>query len=304
MKRLLISIACGVFLTAQGLPPAGPHKLERFSIRQRRGPESRAVRLDIWRPADSRGPFSLLLFSPGLGNPPASYLSQLEDLASHGYVVAALEHEGDSLDSAESRARLWGQDLLEAKKAVLESSLRGIIDADRVGVFGHSHGGRSAAAACLLDSAIRACLNQDGRYDDVRLQRPYWPIAGREFAGAFALLDWFDPGFSDADFRSMGATRGGYAAARLAPGKSALESFRAPRGGAYRITLLDAGMQHTAFTDIPWSQAGTDAERTRYARYLNRIREATREFFDFTLRQGGTKPACGEVKRDIFVQCF
>lgn len=48
----------------------------------------------------------------------------------------------------------------------------------------------------------------------------------------------------------MNTARERYAAARLTQYAAALQAFRAVRGGAYHITLLTPGMQHTAFTDI------------------------------------------------------
>ena len=96
-------------------------------------------------------------------------MSQLEDLVSHGYVVAGLEHSVDALDSFESRAALWAQDILAAKQEVLSSSMKEIIDGHKIGAFGHSLGGRAAAGACMLDSTFLACLNQDGSNDDVQL---------------------------------------------------------------------------------------------------------------------------------------
>ena len=42
-------------------------------------------------------PFALLLFSHGLGISPYNYSIQLEELASHGYVIAAVEHIHDTL---------------------------------------------------------------------------------------------------------------------------------------------------------------------------------------------------------------
>ena len=117
----------------------------------------RAAQL-LWRygaPADrAEGPFPLLLFSPGFGGQPSQYLSQLEDLVSHGYVVAGLEHSVDALDSFESRAALWAQDILAAKQEVLSSSMKEIIDGHKIGAFGHSLGGRAAAGACMLDSTF------------------------------------------------------------------------------------------------------------------------------------------------------
>ena len=45
-------------------------------------------------------PFPVFLFSPGLGISPFHYTAQLEDLASHGYAIAAVEHLGDTMGVA------------------------------------------------------------------------------------------------------------------------------------------------------------------------------------------------------------
>lgn len=70
------------------------------AIRQHYGPAlpsleqgtPRADAYDHAQIARRGGPFPLLLFSHGLGGSPYDYSIQLEDLASHGYVVAAVEH--------------------------------------------------------------------------------------------------------------------------------------------------------------------------------------------------------------------
>src|SRR5262249_25602819 len=155
------------------LPVTGPHKVDRTALSQVQSGTSRTIDVQVWLPADlSNGPFPLLLFSPGYGSKPTDYQSQLEDLASHGYVVAGLDHAADTLDSFEQRASLWAKDILSAKEELLDSPLSRGIDANRIGAFGHSLGGRAAAAACLLDSRILGCLNEDGGNDDVQLQRP------------------------------------------------------------------------------------------------------------------------------------
>jgi hypothetical protein len=290
---------------AAGLPPTGPGKVEHTVRRNFESRPGRIIALEVWRPAErAGGPFPLLLFSPGFGNKPSQYLSQLEDLASHGYVVAGLEHSADALDSFEPRAALWAQDILAAKQEVLRSPFREIVDGRRIGAFGHSLGGRAAAGACLLDSTILACLNQDGGNDDVQLKRPYWPMDGRDFAGAFAMLDWFDPGIDDEDLRTMGKTREQYAASRLEPSPAALNAYRVARSGALRITILTPGMRHTAFTDDLWSSASSDTRRARYADYLRQVRVITRRFFELALSGNIQNSVCGTAVKDTYTQCF
>ncbi|MBS1855631.1 MAG: hypothetical protein JST11_09725 [Acidobacteria bacterium] len=298
---LLVVSTAGV-AAAASLPVTGLHKVEHTVWQNFQSRPGRTVAVKAFYPADrARGPFPLLLFSPGYGAKPSQYSSQLEDLVSHGYVVAGLEHSADDLDSFEARAALWAQDIVAAKQEVLSSSIREIIDGHKIGAFGHSLGGRAAAGACLLDATILACLNEDGSNDDVQLKRPYWPIEGRDFAGAFAMVDWFDPGISDEDLRAMGKTREQYAASRLEPPPSALSAYRAARRGAIRITMLTPGMQHTAFTDDLWANASSDNQRARYADYLSTVRVITLQFFDLALHASSV---CDVVVKEAYTQCF
>ena len=69
-------------------------------------------------------------------------------------------------------------------------SLRGVgrIDRDRVGAFGHSNGGATAADLMLADRRIRAGVNMDGGiYGPVLergLDRPFGIMMGDALAGA------------------------------------------------------------------------------------------------------------------------
>jgi hypothetical protein len=281
------------------------------------------------------------LFSHGLGNSPYHYSMQMEDLASHGYVIAAAEHIYDSFavvlpganvalfDGAlwghypassssaatvrfyEARAKLWAGDLLFMldRLAALSrdkgSPFYDVLDFRRVGTFGHSQGGRAGATACLLDSRIRACLNEDGRFDEEHLQRPYWPLPGRRIHGVFAMLDWFDPGLDELDFVGMQTTLTSYAKLRLQATGSALDSYRQPDGGSYHLTLLQRGMLHTGFTDLPWLEASSESNRTRFAEYASTIRQTVRTFFDQVLQgEPSGLLTCDADHGELLVQCY
>ena len=318
------------------------------AIRQRYGPalpslEERTPRAnahDDAQIAQKGRPFPLLLFSHGLGGSPYEYSIQLEDLASHGYVVAAVEHVHDTLGVVlpgkgvvafdgqlwgryaspsepetirfyEERAVDWAQDLVFAMQrlatlsATKDSPFFQVIDLRRIGAFGHSHGGRSAATACMLDSRIKACLNEDGRLDETQLQRPYWPLPGRQFSGVFTMFDWFDPGLDAEDYAGMHTTPMDYARARLKPSGATLETYRSPGEGSYHVTMLRRGMSHTAFTDLRWLTATSQADRTRYVKYLDVIRLTVLDFFDTTLRGNPSHIfVCDSVDGQALVQCY
>ena len=66
------------------------------------------------------------------------------------------------------------------------------------------------------------------------------------------MLDWFDPGLDEGDFAAMRITLMDFAKANLKPTGAAFETYRGATGGSFHYTMLQAGMSHTAFTDLPW----------------------------------------------------
>jgi dienelactone hydrolase len=162
------------------------------------------------------GSYAVVLFSPGLEGPVAAYASVLENLASLGFVVLAVDHPfttaavrfpdgtllrqspagAESLFSGtreEQDARrsevseIWALDQIDALDALLDgeggwADLAGIIDPERIGAFGHSFGGQAAAAMMHLDPRVKSGMNWDGSilYKPVReagLTRPWAQIA-------------------------------------------------------------------------------------------------------------------------------
>jgi hypothetical protein len=167
--------------------------------------QTHAVENALFARSIKRSP--VLVFSHGGGVFRAHYTAQLEDLASHGYVVAAIGHtydtiitvfpdgrvvpfskEGSPPDGASDDEFIRYQD---ARKVVLAEDIRfvinqlgrydkvatlhapfaGHLDLNRVGALGHSAGGEAAALACQTDDRIGACLNQDGAQNNLPFHR-------------------------------------------------------------------------------------------------------------------------------------
>jgi pimeloyl-ACP methyl ester carboxylesterase len=139
--------------------------------------------------------FPLILFSHGLGHTNFSHTALLEDLASRGNIVVAINHTygsrgtyfpgagtvlwdnsewGRGGDEERYRAtlreffRVWSEDtrhtldqLVEGRGALSRSQIRGRIDMGRVAYVGHSYGGIAAIHAALLDKRIHAAVNLD-----------------------------------------------------------------------------------------------------------------------------------------------
>ena len=148
-------------------------------------------------------------------------------------------------------------------------------------------------------------MNEDGRLDGRQIRRPYWPVPGHEIHGAFAMFDWFDSGFDEQDFAAMHTTSREYAKRRLEPTAVALEAYRRVEGGSYHLTLLERGMTHNAFTDLPLLTARSDAVRRRYRHFLAVIQQTVRAFFDQELK-GIPSPllTSRSVNSGVLVQCY
>lgn len=125
--------------------------------------------------------FPLLIFSPLWNSGRSPYAFFYEDLASHGFIVAAVEHVPDfprAADELENMAKIGELDKLATKRAldlvfVLDritdlnhsdpsNLLTAKVDLDRVGVLGHSFGGGASVEACYLDKRFKSAVNLDG----------------------------------------------------------------------------------------------------------------------------------------------
>ena len=148
-----------------------------------------------------RGRHPVVLYSPGFGLERTSGTAMVEQLASHGYVVVTIDHPHDAnlvefpdgrvaehavpqpTDPADAEAAIeravdvrvadtrFTLDQLsavnrgdnpDAGRRPLPRGITGSLDLSRVGMFGASLGGATAAAAMLADRRIRAGVNLDG----------------------------------------------------------------------------------------------------------------------------------------------
>jgi hypothetical protein len=116
--------------------------------------------------ASRRGPFPLVMFSPGWTSDAASYVYAGTRLASHGFVVAVLTHDGEAtspvvgLDHLLVAAMNRPRDVSFALTQILSQGrtrgdlLHGLIDADAVAAAGHSLGGYAALALAGGDDDV------------------------------------------------------------------------------------------------------------------------------------------------------
>jgi predicted dienelactone hydrolase len=158
-------------------------------------------------PLRRAGGWPVVLFSTGYGVERQLYTGLVQDLASNGYVVAAIDHPHDanivsfpdghtvSIGKVGESNNAIGNALtvrIADTRYVLDALTRlnrdrrndafsGTFNLDHVGMFGHSLGGATAAAAMLTDRRIDAGLDMDGllfgKVADTGLKKPFMLFA-------------------------------------------------------------------------------------------------------------------------------
>ena len=213
--------------------------------------------------AEAEPEYPILIFSHGFGGLPELDTVKAEELASHGYVVVAINHTYDSLinilpdgrvissspifqaanepefieligQSATIRAEDAQFVLDELEKIDAGNDPTGLfvqkLDLDRVGVYGHSLGGLTAAKALSIDSRFQAGINLDGGlYGDVvdaSLSQPFMFVNAEAFGTGNS---------SDPEIRQLNQLQ-----------QSFVNNLQ---NDGYEVTIL--GAEHLDFTDLP-----------------------------------------------------
>lgn len=240
-----------------GLAQIGPVVADRFELPAFLFNHINLTELEIYNdvpvtPDDTSLP--VIIFSHGLGGLRTQNTAMFQELASHGYVVAAVDHAYANAISIfpDGRVVLYDEDLVfptnepryvqangllniwAADIAFLLDELEqldgseglflGRINTEQVGVFGHSTGGGTAVEFCLIDDRCTAGVGLDSWVLPVSqdrladgLTQPFMFISTPE---------WLGP-----DNRARG-----------------LEIFNGLQGDGYNIAIADTG--HYDFSDL------------------------------------------------------
>jgi len=238
-------------------------------------------------PAGRKGSLPLVVLSPGFTNPRNTLTGLAEDLASHDYVVAGIDHTYESLATAFPDGRIttclareaprrgpgFWEKVVTGRAADVSFVLgeltgahpagpgAGLIDPSRIAMAGHSAGGAAAIAAMLADSRIRAGIDMDGataaRIPPSGLSRPFLFLgkqANYTPGGEGPVTTW------ERDWELL---------------------------TGWKRWLLVAGAMHASFTDLALlaDQTGIDiGAGLPGARSLDITRAYVRAFFDQHLR--------------------
>jgi pimeloyl-ACP methyl ester carboxylesterase len=201
----------------------------------------------------SARPYPAVLFSPGHGSGREAGTTLVEDLASYGYVVVTMSHTyeagevefpggrvelgrdggvpgnnnptrdpydevrirlADTVFVLDQLAALNAGRNPDAERRPLPAGLRHCLDLARIGMFGHSLGGATAAHAVAHDSRVIAGINLDGSFiPDLSPVPPTTPeeldqayLRFAELIGNRPFMIMGDSGWSPDQFGTMTST--------------------------------------------------------------------------------------------------
>jgi len=138
----------------------------------------------------------LVILSPGFTLPRSSLTGLAEELASHGYLVAGIDHTYEAAAITFPDGRITGclacrtadGEAVSASRArdvsfVLDT-LRGSYNPHAVAMVGHSIGGSATASTMLADHRIDVGVNMDGTFfppvPESGLQRPFLMLGAEQ----------------------------------------------------------------------------------------------------------------------------
>lgn len=250
--------------------------------------------------------YSVAVFSPGKGVNAVHYSSLYQDLASRGFVVAAIDHpydapvvvfpggrsllplpkqarppqEGSDLDLQHQAADFRARDILSVRDALAQmnadphSPFVGRFDLSKLFAVGHSLGGMAAFRACQLEPSIVACVNIDGGYR----ARPYpATVQASGIEPAFLWLRRPLYEFTDTQLKQVGLTRSEFEE-EIAMGSRVM---RAVVKGGFDVRLPHAGIDHMDFSDVPLLQKDiSPSSRAARSLTVEMMRSWVRDFLE------------------------
>jgi hypothetical protein len=218
--------------------------------------------------------FPLLLFLPGLGMNVEVYTALLSDLASHGYVVLAINPTYEVfaatiakdkavgfsspgwfhppveriIEYEKGRLVVWAADAVFAMNRVHAlPEFQGSVSWRRVGALGHSAGARVAAHLCQTETRVSACLNLDGFAGF----QPFFAEDGSVFSKAFAMIHMVIPDPTDEQLARTTTTREQMLNEKARQRNAGIRLFESVRSGSVEVTVSTPGFHHGSFTDLP-----------------------------------------------------
>jgi dienelactone hydrolase len=257
--------------------------------------------------------FPVVILAHGLGGTSFEYTALIEDLVSHGYVVAAIEntymaaavvfpdgrvvpsyHEPEPANLSPDQRF---QRMMKGAGLEIDTGARDIVfvlnqlsklddgnektfvlgkrlDLNRVASMGHSAGGANATLACQLDARFKACLSLDGAMP------PF--AAFPENSGG----NWFTQPVLLLEVDHSGQRRGFNDAQNAEYLKKKNDQLNKCPAGSYDVLLKSPGVVHASFSDYRLLAANGQSTETELALHNLRLTESfILAFLDKNLKQ-------------------
>lgn len=256
----------------------------------------------------------VLLFSAGGGMPVFFYTALLDELASHGYIIAAIDHVHEGVGQVfpdgrverpevekfsvkpgpgfieragefyRRRVSVRTDDMEFVMKQLQrlneeDPHYRKKMDLERVGTFGHSIGGVAALQAASLNERIKAAINYDGLSNNM----PYFPMEEKRLNHPVLFITKELKPFDEEQLKRTNMTKE-QDSVRMKYTMQKIDSVLAlSKAPAYKITLKNAS--HESFSDVVFFETSTAIEGLAT---ISLLRKFTLLFFDYFLkgRQG------------------
>lgn len=257
--------------------------------------------------------FPTIILSHGMGGSGFGYTSLIENLVSHGYVIAAIEHTygagavvfpngeivlphqdpvpagltpderfkrmaesiGKGITEGAGDVRFVLDRLIALDKGESDRyPLAGRLDLSAVAAMGHSAGAEFAARACQLDARFKACVDLDGGMVPIAALPEYPDGANQKQPLLF--LEEHNP-----EDKMFGTHE--QQAAYFNKKEEQFKTCCPP--GSYAVELRSPGIGHGSFSDDPLLESGgrvSDADMARHN--LDLIETYIRTFLDVTLQ--------------------
>lgn len=267
--------------------------------------------------AEAEVRYPVLIFSHGLTGFRNQNTFQVEELASHGYIVVGIDHTFDAAASVfpdgrtalirfanlsgfadlDNHIKLWTDDVSfvldqveQLNRSDATGRFTGRIDSSRIGMFGHSYGGAAAVQMLMQDSRVKAAINMDGTL--------YGQPASASGIGKPLLIMNADKSVDKAQYDQMldkaieqsGKSREEY---EVSWNETVRRRERALAGGG--MSLIIPHTDHMSYTDFhlfsPLLRSQGEDPRQVH-RIVNGFSLA---FFDEFVKQSGDGSALGEL---------
>lgn len=250
-------------------------------------------------PIDTKNsPFPVLFFSPGFLMAAQLYSSLIAEMASHGYVVVAMNHtdacwpvmfpdgsspmilpelanvfsnkERSCLQTFDMTQETWIKDIEFVLSWLRNQSVTKFLDFSRMGIFGHSFGGSTATEAARYFHDFKAMANLDGMLFGPNWNQPFeTPSLFVVAENQLTLEEAFSAGLSLEQFDSLAARR-------------SEKVFDQLQGNSFYVTVKNA--DHASFVDSRIIKSPLHENGRNHCESIETIRTLLVDFFDQYLR--------------------